>query len=117
MQESDVRMFGRAFREAVAESDRPGREESTRHERANRCVRRPGDRTSHEVTRPQEVQRQPMSFGVDQLHQERPISNHPRVGIGLALGDDLPLGVDIEHEGEWVLGHGHHATTPSCRRP
>ena len=58
-----------------------------------------------------------MPFGVDQLHQERPVSNHPRVRIGLALGDDLPLGVDIEHEGEWVIGHGHHATTPSCRRP
>ena len=31
--------------------------------------------------------------------------------------DALPGRVVIEHEGEWVVGHAHHATTPSCRRP
>jgi hypothetical protein len=42
--------------------------------------------------------------------------DHPRVGIGLALGDDLSPRMDIEHEGEWVVGdahHGHHSFVPA----
>jgi hypothetical protein len=74
-------------------------------------------RAAHEISWPQHVEREPMTLGVDQLHQERPISNHPRIRVGLALTDDLPSREDIEHEGEWVVGIALHATTPSCRRP
>jgi hypothetical protein len=48
-----------------------------------------------------------VALGIDELHEERSVANHPRVRIGLSLMDDHPSGKDIEDEGEWVTGHGH----------
>jgi CRP/FNR family transcriptional regulator, cyclic AMP receptor protein len=59
-----------------------------------------------------------MALGVDHLHQERSGADRPRVRVGLTLTDDFPSRVDIDHhEGEWIVGRVHSATTPSRRRP
>ena len=75
----------------------------------------PRGRAADEVSRPQHVEGQPVALDVDQSPSGAPRADHPRIRIGLALTDDLPPGMHIEHEGEWVVGIAFTRTTPSRR--
>ena len=93
--------------ETVPQGDRPRGEQTARHQRTDRGVSGPSGGTTDEVSRPQHVEDQSVALHVDRLHQERTPTDHPRIRVRLTLADDLPSGMHIEQQGEWVAGHPH----------